>query len=134
MELSTSSPTDHPRVAGVGKTNRSRVSNGKDLLAGIDQRTAVYRRYRDIIAAITTDQGGVERCSESRKQLIRRFSAISVLAEQAEAKLAAGEEIDIAQFALLSSTLTRLVSRLGINRVAKDVGPTLSDYLPMASP
>jgi len=103
-------------------------------LAGIDQRTAVYRRYRDIIAAITTDQGGVERCSESRKQLIRRFSAISVLAEQAEAKLAAGEEIDIAQFALLSSTLTRLVSRLGINRVAKDVGPTLSDYLPMASP
>ena len=108
---------------------RSRVSNGRDVLPDVDGRSLIARRYRDISSAITADQGGVEQCSESRLQLIRRFAACSVLAEQAEAKLANGEEIDVTQHALLCSTLTRLASRLGIDRVARDVTPTLSDYL-----
>ena len=64
---------------------RSRVSNGKDLLPDIDGRSMVARRYRDIASAIVSDQGGFDHCSESRKQLIRRFAAASVLAEQMEA-------------------------------------------------
>jgi hypothetical protein len=46
-----------------------------------------------------------------------------------EARLANGEEVDIAEHALLSSTLVRLAQRIGINRVAKDQTPTLNDYL-----
>ena len=57
----------------------------------------------------------------SRKQLIRRFAAAAVLAEQLEAKLARGEEIDVNTHALLCSTLTRLASRIGLGRI-----PTLS--------
>jgi len=74
------------------------------------------------------DQGG-EDVSESRKQLIRRFAAAAVLAEQLEAKLANGQEIDIAQHALLCSTLTRLSLRIGLNPVAKDISPTLADLI-----
>jgi EAL domain-containing protein (putative c-di-GMP-specific phosphodiesterase class I) len=62
--------------------------------------------------------------------LVRRFAAISVLAEQAEAKLARGETIDISEHALLCSTLTRLAQRIGIDRVARDITtPSLSEYL-----
>jgi hypothetical protein len=127
METSLGSPLDRPKI--TDRTQRSRITNGKDLLAGIDQRTATYRRYRDLIDAILGDQGGVEHCSESRKQLVRRFASISVICEQAEAKLVAGEQIDVQEHALLCSTLTRLVSRLGIDRIAKDISPTLSDFI-----
>jgi hypothetical protein len=61
-------------------------------------------------------------------QLIRRFAATAVLAEQIEARLASGEEINAQEHALLSSSLVRLVQRIGINRIAKDITPTLSQY------
>jgi hypothetical protein len=110
-------------------TARSRVSNGSDLLPGIDGRSATARRYRDICGAILVDQGGIDQCSESRKQLVRRFAAAAVLAENLEAALARGEDIDINQHALLCSTLTRLAVRIGINRTPRDLTPTLSEYL-----
>lgn len=126
MEVSSGSSADRLPPKRV----RSRISNGKDLLAGVDQRSATYRRYRDLIEAIVSDQGGVDACSESRKQLIRRFAACSVLAEQAEAKLAAGEEINVEQHALLVSSLVRVAQRIGIDRRQRDViVPTVEDYL-----
>jgi hypothetical protein len=78
---------------------------------------------------MSIDQGGQDRLSEARVQLIRRFSAAAVLAEQLEAKLANGEEIDIAQHALLCSSLVRLSARIGIDRRAKKVVPTLDQYM-----
>jgi hypothetical protein len=121
------SPGDGRRITSL--TGRSRITNGKDLLAGIDQRSAAFRRYRDLYEAIVGDQGGLDQCSESRKQLVRRFASVSVICEQAEAKLVAGEPINVSEHALLCSTLTRLVSRLGIDRIARDISPTLSDVL-----
>jgi hypothetical protein len=108
---------------------RSRVSNGTSLLSGIDGRSIVARRYRDIIAAVVADQGGAGTMAEARHQLVRRFAAAAVLAENLEAKLCNGEDIDVAQHSLLSSTLVRLAQRLGINRVARDVSPVLADIL-----
>ena len=75
------------------------------------------------------DQGGASECSESRRQLIRRFSAACVLAEELEGRLARGEEIDVERHALLCSTLTRLAQRIGIDRRAKNITPSLGDYL-----
>jgi len=110
---------------------RSKVTNGSALLPDVvDGRSATARRYRDLVEALTADQGGADQCSESRRQLIRRFASVSVLCEQAEAKLAAGEEIDVSQHALLCSTLTRLVTRLGLERRQKDITPpTVEEYI-----
>ena len=111
------------------KQARSAVSNGRDVLPNVDGRSTVARRYRDICSAVLVDQGGEDRCSESRKQLIRRFAAASVLAEQMESRLANGEQIDIAEHATLSSTLVRLAQRIGIDRIAKDVPLSFRDRL-----
>jgi hypothetical protein len=108
---------------------RSAVSNGTNVLPGVDGRSVASRRYRDIVAALATDQGGSERLSEARLQLIRRFAAAAVLAEGLEAKLVGGEDIDIAEHALLCSTLVRVAQRIGINRIPKNVTPTLAQYL-----
>jgi hypothetical protein len=116
------------RAADPAVYGRTRIANHTDVLPGIDGRNLIARRYRDIADAIALDQGGEDQCSESRKQLIRRFAASSVLAEQVEAALARGEEIDISSHALLCSTLVRLAGKLGINRVPKNVND-MASYL-----
>ena len=128
-------PEERPKTSGTAAPcvrkpkARARVSNGGSILPNVDQRSYIARRFRDIVAAIAVDQGGPERLSEARLQLIRRFSAASVLAEQMEARLARGEQINIAEHALLCSSLVRLVQRIGINRRAKEVLPSLREYI-----
>ena len=108
---------------------RSRLTNKKDLLPGVDGRTVVYRRFRDIASQVALDQGGLDQLTEARLQLVRRFAAAAVLAERMEARLANGEEINIAEHGLLCSTLVRIAQRIGINRVPRDVSLTLADIL-----
>jgi len=129
MEASAESRADNRQQAVKKPTARSRISNGRELLPDIDGRSAVARRYRDIVSAILVDQGGEELCSESRQQLVRRFAAAAVIAEQMEARLARGEQINISEHALLCSTLVRVAQRIGINRRAKTVTPMLADYI-----
>jgi hypothetical protein len=122
-------PVESLALAPRKATARSRVSNGRDVLPDVDGRSVVARRYRDILAALASDQGGADHMSEARVQLCRRFAALAVQAEQMEAALARGEPIDLQQHALLASTLVRLASRIGVDRVPHDVTPTLSEYL-----
>ena len=95
-------------IAGRKDYARDKLTNGSKTLPDTDGRLRIARRFRDIAAAILVDQGGAELCSESRRQLIRRFSAACVLAEDLEGRLARGEEIDVERHALLCSTMTRL--------------------------
>jgi hypothetical protein len=111
------------------KRGRSRVTNGADLLPGIDGRSPTYRRYRDLVAAMVADLGGIA-LSEARMQLVRRFAASAVLAEAMEARLVKGEPVDIMEHSQLASTQVRLASRIGLERMPKDVTPaTLQDYI-----
>lgn len=104
------------------------LTYGKHLLPHVDGRSLPYQRYRAIVSAIAVDQGGVEELSAARAQLIRRFAAASVLAEQLEVRIAKGEQIDITEFSALSSTLVRLGSRIGIDRQPRDVTPDPLQY------
>jgi hypothetical protein len=106
------------------------VTNGGAILAGlVDGRSRAARRYTDLIAAVVADQGGRDSMSEARMQLARRFSALAVQCEQFETELANGKQIDITEYATLTSTLVRVVSRIGLNRVAKNITPSLHEYL-----
>jgi hypothetical protein len=98
-------------------------------LPNVDGRSLIARRYRDIMSAIASDQGGADRLSETRLQLIRRFAAAACLAEQLEARLARGEQIDIQEYSLIVSTMVRVAQRIGIDRVPRDVAPSLAEYL-----
>jgi hypothetical protein len=107
---------------------RSRITNGRSILDGIDWRSQTARRYTDLVAAVCVDQGGADRMSEAKLQLARRFAALAVQAEQLESRLANGEAINIAEYSQLTSTLVRVITRLGIERHAKTV-PSLAEYL-----
>lgn len=103
-------------------TARSKVTNGTRILDGIDWRSAIARRYTDLIATVCDNKGGCERMSEAQLQLARRFAALSVQLEQYETRLVNGESIDISEYAQLTSTLVRVVSRLGIGKVSNGDG------------
>ena len=71
---------------------RSAVTNHKDLLPGLDGRSATARRFRDLVNAFVADMGGLDRCSEVRLGLVRRLAATTVQAEMLEARMVNGED------------------------------------------
>jgi hypothetical protein len=109
---------------------RSRISNHTDLLPEItDGRSSAARRFRDLVAAFISDSGGLDRCSEIRINLLRRLAATTVAAEQLESKSINGGAIDLNQLCTLASTAARISQRLGLERMARDVSPSLGDLL-----
>jgi hypothetical protein len=119
-----------PKAALKGRGQfKSRVTLGRDVLPNVDGRSTIARRYRDIASAIVTDQGGADQCSETRQQLIRRFSVAAVLAEQMESALANGESINVVEHCQLSSTMVRIAHRIGIDRIPKEVDGITQAYL-----
>jgi hypothetical protein len=112
------------------KVARSRVTNHQDLLPGLDGRSSAARRFRDLVLAYLADMGGLDQCSEIKLGLLRRLAATTVQAELLEAQMVNGKPVDVATLCTLSSTVMRLSSRLGLERVPRDVsGPSLGDML-----
>jgi hypothetical protein len=108
---------------------RSKVTDGRQLFIEGDARVKVSRRFRDVLASIITDLGGVERLSEGQKQMARRCAMLSVECEKMESAAVAGLPFDVDRYGLLTDRLGRAFQRLGLRRVAHDVTPDLGAYL-----
>ena len=108
---------------------RSKVPNGQLPFIEGDARLKISRRFRDVLASIVTDLGGVERLSEGQKQMARRCAMLSVECEKMESAAVAGLPFDVDRYGLLTDRLGRAFQRLGLRRVAHDVTPDLGVYL-----
>ncbi|MEH6950708.1 hypothetical protein V4R08_05085 [Nitrobacter sp. NHB1] len=121
------------RSARLYKSNaRSRVTNGASLLPNVDGRTFWVRRYRDLNSLLLSDQGGEENASEARRMLVRRAACLAVELERREAVIAeAGEATDnqLEVYGRTSNTLRRLLESLGLERRARDITPSLDQYI-----
>lgn len=104
------------------RNNRSKVSNGTRLFVEpLDGRTSAGRRFKDLVADFAGDLGGRDRLSEGQKQLIRRASLISTICEKAEAEAVQERPFDVAEYAVLTNALGRVLKLLGVERKAKPV-------------
>jgi hypothetical protein len=108
---------------------RSAVTNGRRLHVVPVGDTAWSRRFRDVLAEITGDLGGTAELSEAQRQLARRAATIALECEKLEAKAVAGEVIDMDLYGQMTDRLGRAFGRLGLKRVARDVTPTLAEYI-----
>jgi hypothetical protein len=112
------------------KHGRAAATNHKDLLPNVkDGRERQARRFRDVVRQLIADAGGIENCSEVKLGLVRRLAAATVLSEDLEGQAINGEPVSISEFCQLASTSVRLATRIGIERVARDVGSSLGDLL-----
>jgi hypothetical protein len=111
---------------------RSRITNGSALLSGVDGRSAWVRRCKDVIAAHLSDLGGEDNTSAAERSIVRRASVLTVELERLEAKFALAGEASAADLDLYQRTagnLRRLLEAIGLQRRARDVTPSLAEYL-----
>lgn len=106
---------------------RSAVSNGTRLLVGVDGRSALARRFRDLITELTAEAGGREGLSAAECSGIRQAAAMMLRVEQVQAAIVRGEPVDNDELIRASGELRRLLGALRKRAPAKP--QTLQDYL-----
>jgi hypothetical protein len=82
-----------------------------------------------VLAEIVSDLGGPDQLSEGQRQLARRCATIAIECEKLEGRAVTGEAIDLDLYGQLTDRLGRAFGRLGLRRVARDITPSLREYL-----
>jgi hypothetical protein len=98
-------------------------------IADLDQRTRAAMRVRELTAAIEADLGGADRLSTSQRQLVQRGALLAVALEDFEIRFACGQAIEFGDYLLGVNTQRRVLATLGLERRARDVTPSLREYL-----
>src|SRR3984885_1469450 len=109
-------------------TGRSAVTNDPLLLRGVDGRSIVARRYRDVAIALADDLGGQDKLSEPSKILVRQAAAMTVQVEALQSRIVGGEEVNLEQLTRVSNVLGRTLQRLGLKKPHRKQ-PSLADAL-----
>jgi hypothetical protein len=124
-------------VEGRLRKHRSALTNGNRLFVlegNADGRSATYRRFKDVLEQILADLGGADTLSEGKRQLCRRATTLSIMAESMECDAVGNKPFDVDLYGQLTDRLGRCLQRLGLERKARDVSPTLQDYLEAKAP
>jgi hypothetical protein len=99
-------------------------------LRGVNGNSLGARRLRELAAQLADDLGGVDRLSEPVKIQIRQAAALTVEAEQMQARIARGEAINHEDMVRIANSLSRMLQRLGLKRPAPPKAKTpLAAYL-----
>jgi hypothetical protein len=112
-------------VARPSPASRSKVSNGSALHQNVDERSSGARRFRDLVAAFSSDLGDL---SEADLALVRTAAALTLKSEQMQAQLAAGEIVDSDALIRLAGTTRRSLASIQA-RAKPKANETLQEYL-----
>ena len=93
-----------------GLRNKSRVSNGSLHGGSADGRSATARRFKDLVDEHTAAVGRAP--TPAQVHLIRRAASLAVLLEGQEAKIAAGEQVDLLAYSQATGQFNRTVEKL----------------------
>jgi hypothetical protein len=136
METQAETPSDtanaRPNNRGALSKGRSRTKQGKTRLLTIDSldyRTAAYASATKLIETLSRDLGSD--LSEGQKQLVTRVALIGAIVSDFETRWISGEQIALPDYLQACRTQCRLLALLGLQRVPRDMTPTLSELLRM---
>jgi hypothetical protein len=114
----------------------TRSTNGKYLgktrllsRSQLDRRTTAAQEFDAIARAIAADLGGEDQLSTVQKHLVEAFAGCAIHVGHINALLALGKEIDVVEHSQAISTMVRVASRIGINRLPKNITPSVKDYI-----
>jgi len=116
------------QIADQSRLNRSRVTNGTELLPGLEGRSLLARRFRDLIAQHTMDLGGESNVSQAQLSLIRRAAALTVELERWETRFAdddGAKPLALDQYQRCLNSLRRVLESLGLERKSRDITPEI---------
>ena len=126
--LPTACPPESP---GKAPSRRRHRASRPQLLTRdqLDGRTSAAKVFDRLVTAIEADLGGADQLSAIERNLVQAFAGAAVTLHHLNARLMAGEEINLAQHAQAVSAMVRVASRLGLQRRQKDIGPSLADLI-----
>src|ERR1700692_1863181 len=115
-------------VARHLKQGRSAVTNGKRTLIGVNASSKYGRRYRDLIAAYSSEIGLPLGASETA--MVRQAAALAVRSEMMQAQIVNGEQINPDDLIRICSEVRRILDAIAAKaRERKPAKPTLADYI-----
>jgi hypothetical protein len=100
---------DRTHIRAVKPMARSKITNGRQMLDGIDGRSAIARRLRDIVRGLLVE---FDITTDADEVLVRQAATLSVLSEQLQAQLVRGELVDAKTITNLSGQLRRILADL----------------------
>jgi hypothetical protein len=110
------------QVGVPNKRFRTKLANGRRILEGIDGRSYIARRYKELGALITRDVApDPDQLTEAQRQLIRSAAGLVVIREALDVKAVNGEPIDAGEYCAVSNTLRRVLISIGLKREPKEV-------------
>ncbi|WEK45981.1 MAG: hypothetical protein P0Y56_13220 [Candidatus Andeanibacterium colombiense] len=108
-------PMNSPAIAPALSPAGTRVGNGSALLAGIDGRSTGARRFKEVVSELCAGMTDAQRQPSGVQMLLaRRAATLSIWCEEAEAKMARGDPIDIGEFTSATNALRRILSDAGL--------------------
>jgi hypothetical protein len=110
-------PPDAPSIVAGNGRGKVRLLTRQSL----DGRTKARRQLDAIASGIAQDLGGEDRLSVVQKHLVEAFAGAALHVNDLNAKLLLGQDVDIVEHSQVISTLVRIASRIGIDRVPRDV-------------
>src|SRR4029453_14795041 len=103
------------------KKGRSRLTNGRDLLPGVDGRSTWARLLRDVISAMFAHLGGEDLASEPQRMLVRRVACfeaelchLEFAFAQARAEGRVPDAADLDLYSRMTSAQRRLLEACGL--------------------
>jgi hypothetical protein len=100
---------DREPIDRIKAQARSKITNGGRMLDGIDGRSIVARRFRDILRGLLVE---FDVTTEADQALVRQAAVLSVLSEQLQAQMVRGEPICAKTVTNLSGQLRRILGDL----------------------
>lgn len=98
-------------------------------LADLDGRTRSAQLVSRTIDSLIEDLGGEDSLSAAEHLIVRRAAIAGAMSEDLAARWLTGEPVDPAIFATLANVERRQLEAVGIRRRARDVTPSLQDYI-----
>jgi hypothetical protein len=100
-------------------------------LVELSKTSGAARFYAKLVRDIEADLAGRSNLSRIESELIRAFAGCSTRVQYLTHQLMLGDaaECPISDYANLASTMLRIGSRLGFQRRARDVTPSLGAYI-----
>jgi hypothetical protein len=110
---------------GTVRLGKTRLISMSDL----DPRTKAAQVALETREAIISDLGGSDQLSTLERLAAEHAALAAAVTQDAYARWLQGQEVSLPEISTIQNVFLRIAGALGFNRRAKDVTPSVSEYL-----